>query len=55
MNNKVLLYCVLVFSCVLTMVQLPMTGIFKVRTYVNACDCTWALYGNRKRVCGTGS
>ena len=43
-----------VFSCVQTMVLLPVLGIFNVRTDVKACDCTRGLYGQRKRVC-TGS
>ena len=30
---------------------LPVFGIFNVCTDVNACDCTWRLYGHRKRVC----
>ena len=29
-----------VFSCVQTMVWLPVFGIFNVRTDVDACDCT---------------
>ena len=40
-----------VFSCVQTMVWLPVFGIFNVRTDVDACDCTRRLYGHRKRVC----
>ena len=24
-------------------------GIFNVRTYVNACDSTWGVYGHRKK------
>ena len=43
-----------VFSCVRTMVWLPVFGIFNVHTDVDACDCTRELYGHRKRVC-TGS
>ena len=30
---------------------LPVFGIFNVCTDVNACDCTWRLYGHCKRVC----
>ena len=30
-------------------------GIFNVRTDVNACDCTWRLYGYRTRVCTESS
>ena len=40
-----------VFSCVQTMVWLPVFGIFNVRTDVDACDCIRGLYGHRKRVC----
>jgi len=40
-----------VFSCVRTVVWLPMFGIFKVRTDVDVCDCTQGLCGHRKRVC----
>ena len=40
-----------VFLCVQTKVWLPMFAIFNVRTDVNAHDCTWGLYGHRKRVC----
>ena len=36
------------------MVWLPVLGIFKVHTDVDACDCTRGLYGHHKRVC-TGS
>ena len=43
-----------VFSCVQTKVWRPMIRILNMRTDVNACDCTWGLYGHRKRVC-TGS
>ena len=32
------------FSCVRTMVWLPVFGIFNVRADVDACDCTWGLY-----------
>ena len=39
-----------VFSCVQTMVWLPVLGIFNVRVDVAACDCTLGLYGHRKRV-----
>ena len=45
MNNKVLLYCVVVVQ---TMVRLPKIGIFKLRTDVDACDSTRGLYGHRK-------
>jgi len=37
-----------VFSCVQTTVQLPVFGIFIVRTDVDECDCTRGLYGHRK-------
>ena len=30
---------------------LPGFGSFNVRTDVDACNCTWGLYGHRKRVC----
>ena len=40
-----------VFSCFRTMVWLPVLGIFIVRTDVSACDCTWVLYGDLKRLC----
>ena len=46
-----------VFSCVQTIVWLPLVpvfGIFNVHTDVDACDCTRGLYGHRKKVC-TGS
>ena len=39
-----------VFSCVHTMVRLPVLGIFNVHTDVDACDCTRGLYGHRKEV-----
>ena len=32
------------FSCVPTMVWLPVLGIFNVRADVDACDCTRGLY-----------
>ena len=54
LNNKVILYCVVVFSCAQTMVRPPMIGIFNVRRDVDACDCSWGPYGHRKTVC-TGS
>ena len=40
-----------IFSCVQTMLWLPVFGIFNTRTDVDACDCTRRLYGHRKRVC----
>jgi len=40
-----------VFSCVRTMVWLPVFGIFNVCTDVDACDCTRGLCGHRERVC----
>ena len=43
-----------VFSCVQTMVWLPLVpvfGIFNVHTDVAACDCSLGLYGHRKTVC----
>ena len=40
-----------VFSCVHTMVWLPVFGIINVRTDVDACGCTRGLYGHGKRVC----
>ena len=46
-----------VFSCVQTIVWLPLVpvfGIFNVHTDVDACHCTRGLYGHRKKVC-TGS
>ena len=43
-----------VFSCVQTMVWLPVFGIFNMHTDVDACDCSPGMYGHRKRVC-TGS
>ena len=39
-----------VFSCVQTMVWLPVFGVFNVPADVDACDCTQRLYGHRKRV-----
>ena len=35
-----------VFSCVQTMVRLPVSGIFNVRTNVDVCDFTRWLHGN---------
>ena len=44
-----------VFPCVQTMVWLPVSGIWNVRTDVDACDCTRGQYGQvTERVC-TGS
>ena len=40
-----------VFLCVQRKVQLPKLGIFHVHKDVNACKCTWRLYGHCKRVC----
>ena len=40
-----------VLSCVQTMVWLPVFGGFNACTDVNACDCTWGLYGHCKGVC----
>ena len=40
-----------VFSCVQTVVRLPVLGILNVYTAVDACDCTRGLYGHRKGVC----
>ena len=37
-----------VFSCVQTMVWLPVFMIFNVHTDVDASDCTRGLYGQRK-------
>ena len=42
--------CVQYFSCVQTMVWLPVFGNFNVRTDVDACDCTRGMCGHRKRV-----
>ena len=39
-----------VFSCIQTMIWLPMFGIFNVRSDADACDCTRGLCGHRKRV-----
>ena len=39
-----------VFTCVQTMVRLPVFGIFSVGTDVDACDCTRGLYGHHRRV-----
>ena len=36
------------FLHVQTMVCLPVLGIFNVYTGVDACDCTWGLYGHSK-------
>ena len=36
-----------VFSCVQTQVWLPMLGIFNLRTYLDARDCTRGLYWHR--------
>ena len=44
-----------VFSCVQTMVWLPVLGIFNVRTDVDACDCTTGLYRHRERFCTESS
>ena len=40
-----------VFSCVQTLLWLPVLGIFNMHTAVDACDCTWGLYRHCKRVC----
>ena len=40
-----------VFSCVQTMVWLPVFGMFNVRSYADACSCTRGLYGHRKSIC----
>ena len=40
-----------VFSCVQTMVGLPVLEIFNVRTDVDACSCTQGLYNHHKIVC----
>ena len=40
-----------VFSCVQAKVWLPMLGILNVHIDVNVCDCTWVLFGHRRRVC----
>ena len=41
-----------VFSCVQTVVWLPVLGIFNVHTYIDACDCTRGpSAGHRWRVC----
>ena len=37
-----------VFSCVQTMVWLPVFGFFNILTDVGECDCTQGLYGHRK-------
>ena len=38
-----------VFSCVQTMVWLPVFVVVNVRTDADACDCTRGLYGHRER------
>ena len=43
-----------VFSCVLTIVWLPVFGISNVGTGADACDCARGLFGHSNRVC-TGS
>ena len=40
-----------VFSCVQTMVWLPVFGILNVHTHADAGDCTRGLCGHPKRVC----
>ena len=39
-----------VYSCVQTVVWLPVSGIFNVCTDIEACDCTWGLYRHPERV-----
>ena len=39
------------FSCVQTVVRLPLFGICNVRSDVDACDYTRELYGHHQRVC----
>ena len=39
-----------VFSCIQTMIWLPVFGIFNVRSDADACDCTRGLCGHRQRV-----
>ena len=39
-----------VFPCVQTLLQLPVFGIFNVRTDVDAYNCTPGLYGHRKNL-----
>ena len=40
-----------VFSCVQTMIWLPVSGIVHVRSDADVCDCTRRLCRHRKRVC----
>ena len=40
-----------VFSCVQTLLWLPVLGIFNMCTDVDACNCTQGLYRHCKRVC----
>ena len=42
---------VCIISCVQTVVCLPVFGIFNMHTDVDACTCTWGLYGHCDRVC----
>ena len=37
-------------SCVQTVLCLPVFGIFNMHADVDACNCTWGLYGHCDRV-----